>query len=87
MLNNNIFLIFRYNLEDSNINDTNFDKLNSSTIPSVVLVKKYYGSRVERKKNRIWKLKRLAEVDEQFSTEEKYLYLIFVRKRLFILFF
>ncbi|XP_066150044.1 60S ribosomal export protein NMD3 [Euwallacea fornicatus] len=52
-----------YNIQDSNVNDTNFDKLDTSSIPDVILVKKYFGDRVSRKKQRIWKLKRLADKD------------------------
>jgi hypothetical protein len=44
------------------VNDASFDKLESHTVPDVVLVKKYYD-RSERKRRRIWKLKHLAEED------------------------
>lgn len=55
--------VMGYNLEDSNVNDSNFDKLNSNSIPDVILVKKHYGDRSARKRQRIWKLKRLADED------------------------
>jgi len=55
--------VLGYNIQDSNINDANFDKLDRSNVPDVMLVKKYFGDRAAKKRQRIWKLKRLAEED------------------------
>ncbi|KAL1505481.1 hypothetical protein ABEB36_005044 [Hypothenemus hampei] len=55
--------VLGYNILDSNINDTNFDKLDRTNIPDVVLVKKHFANRAAKKRQRIWKLKRLAEED------------------------
>lgn len=63
--------ILRYNIEDSNINDTNFDKLDKSNVPDVILVKKHYGDRSARRRQRIWKLKHLTEEVTAFDTETK----------------
>lgn len=61
--------VLGYNIEDSNINDTNFDKLDRSSVPDVILVKKHYGDRSFRRRQRIWKLKRLAEGDTAFDPD------------------
>ncbi|KAI8424388.1 hypothetical protein MSG28_002912 [Choristoneura fumiferana] len=50
-----------YNLGDSNVNDTNLDKLDRSVVPDVFLVKKYFGERSARRRARNWKLKHMAE--------------------------
>jgi nonsense-mediated mRNA decay protein 3 len=52
------------------VNDASFDKLESHTVPDVVLVKKYYD-RSERKRRRIWKLKHLAEEDTALVTDTR----------------
>ncbi|KAJ9584723.1 hypothetical protein L9F63_020928, partial [Diploptera punctata] len=57
-----------YLLSESNINDDNFDKLDSSRIPDVVLVKKHYEDKGGRRKKRIWKLKHLAEETADLAT-------------------
>ncbi|KOB67746.1 Nonsense-mediated mRNA decay protein [Operophtera brumata] len=50
-----------YNLSESNVNDDNLDKLDTSVIPDVFLVKKHYGERSARRRARTWKLKHMAE--------------------------
>ncbi|XP_066583452.1 60S ribosomal export protein NMD3 [Prorops nasuta] len=59
-----------YNLKDSNINDTNFDKLNQDMIPDIILVKKFYGNdKAAQRRARLWKLKHLAEEVVSMSTD------------------
>lgn len=58
-------------MEDSNINDVNFDKLDKSGVPDVVLVKKYYD-RSERKRRRVWKLKHLAQEETALITDTRF---------------
>lgn len=53
--------VLGYNLIDANINDDTFEKLNNNEYPDVVLVKKFFGDRLTRHNNRLWKLKHLAE--------------------------
>lgn len=67
-------------MEDTNVNDSNFDKLDRSVVPDVILVKKHYGDRSFRKRQRIWKLKRLAEGDTAFDPDAKYvkIYLLII---------
>ncbi|KAF5284483.1 hypothetical protein FQA39_LY17018 [Lamprigera yunnana] len=48
---------YGYNLEDSNINDTNFESVNKAVVPDAILVKKCY---VDRQRQRMWKLKHLT---------------------------
>lgn len=60
-----------YNLEDANINDDNFDKLNKDRVPDLVLVKKFYSDMHERKNSRIWKLKHLSDEVTAFDRGNK----------------
>ena len=58
-----------YHLTETNFNDPNFDAIESSnqygsTIPDVVLVKKFYA-RKKKPKNRAWRLKRMAREYEE----------------------
>ena len=59
-------------MADSNVNDSNFEKLSPDLIPDVILVKKFYGNdRSARRRARLWKLKHLAEDVVSMSTENK----------------
>lgn len=56
--------VLGYHLTETNFNDPNFDDIESSnqygsTIPDVILVKKFYA-RKKKPKNRNWRLKRMA---------------------------
>ncbi|KAI4459685.1 nonsense-mediated mrna decay protein 3 [Holotrichia oblita] len=63
--------VLGYNLEDSNVNDINFDKLDRNNVPDIILVKKHYD-RSSRKKQRIWKLKHMTtEQETPFNTDTK----------------
>lgn len=64
-------LCFSYNVEDSNINDSSFDKLDRHAVPDVILVKKHYGDRSLRRRMRNWKLKHLAEESTAFNQDAK----------------
>lgn len=56
-------------MEDSNVNDPNFEKLDRTKVPDVILVKKHYGDKSARKRQRIWKLKHLAEEDTALNVD------------------
>lgn len=59
--------VLAFDLKNSNINDSHFDKMqekSNSTEIDVIIIKKFYGSRAERKMQRAWKLRRMA-IDEQ----------------------
>lgn len=60
-----------YNLEDANINNDSFDKLNKDRVPDLIVVKKYYSETMERKGGRIWKLKHLSEDITAFDRGNK----------------
>lgn len=49
-----------YHLGNSNFNDSNFDGLNQSRIPEIILVRKTYPNRRKKNKPRNWKLKSIA---------------------------
>ncbi|EZA53026.1 hypothetical protein DMN91_002939 [Ooceraea biroi] len=62
--------VLGYALKDSNINDTNFDKLNDDTVPDVILVKKFYGhDKAARRRARLWKLKHIVDEVVSMNTE------------------
>jgi nonsense-mediated mRNA decay protein 3 len=58
-------------LADSNVNDPNFEKLDASKIPDVILVRKHYSDKGARRRFRNWKLKHLAEEDTNLNTATK----------------
>lgn len=58
-----------YNLCDSNVNDSNYEKLDSSRVADVVLVKKFYPERDNARRKRAWKLKHLAEETTALNME------------------
>jgi nonsense-mediated mRNA decay protein 3 len=53
--------VMGYELRDANVNNDDFDKLKPEVIPDVVLVKKYFGDKEDRRRARNWKLKHLNE--------------------------
>ncbi|XP_044764724.1 60S ribosomal export protein NMD3 [Coccinella septempunctata] len=52
--------VLGYDLANSNINNPIFDKIDSSKVPDVILVKKFYDHS-ERRKKRVWKLRHMAD--------------------------
>jgi len=48
-------------LTDFNVNDENFEKLDQTRVPDVILIKKYFGDKTARRRARNWKLKHLNE--------------------------
>lgn len=68
-----VFVYCSYTLKDSNINDTNFEKLSEDLIPDIVLVKKFYShNKAARRKARVWKLKHITDDVVSVNTENKY---------------
>lgn len=64
--------VLGYNLEDANINDDHYEKLNKDRIPDIVLVKKFYGDTGDRRSTRNWKLQHLDEEATHFDKGHKY---------------
>lgn len=63
--------ISRYALNDSNINDKNFEALNKDLVPDVILVKKSYTyDRVTRRRMRAWKLKHMVKDGDNMSADK-----------------
>ncbi|XP_046864898.1 60S ribosomal export protein NMD3-like [Xenia sp. Carnegie-2017] len=54
-------LVLGIDFTTSNINDVNLNKFTPDKLPDVILVKKIYGDKKERKKARKWKLKTLEK--------------------------
>lgn len=77
--------VLGYNVENSNINDANFEKIAQK--PDVILVKKYYGDRASRRKQRAWKLKHLTEEQTAFNTDAKYFIAFFYKQFSYIVIF
>lgn len=64
--------IFRYALNDSNINDKNFEILNKDLIPDIILTKKNYtNDRATRRRIRTWKLKHMLPDKDNMTTDNK----------------
>uniref|UniRef100_A0A182PB58 60S ribosomal export protein NMD3 n=1 Tax=Anopheles epiroticus TaxID=199890 RepID=A0A182PB58_9DIPT len=63
--------VLGYDLREANVNNADYEKLKSETVPDVLLIKKSYDKTV-RKQNRNWKLKHLNEdvaVDTDIENE------------------
>lgn len=53
--------VMGFDLRDANINNAEFELLKPEQIPDILLIKKHYADRMDRKKNRNWKLKHIVE--------------------------
>lgn len=62
--------VMGYFIGNSNYNSPLFDSLRSDYIPDVILVKKHYQRRT--KKNRNWKLKRMAREHKEIDASQDY---------------
>lgn len=72
-------LALGFDLANANINDSNYDLLNTDNLPDVVLVKKIFADKSKRHKQRKWRLKRLAiEKEESIDTIDDKDYLDFL---------
>ncbi|XP_076749606.1 60S ribosomal export protein NMD3 [Xylocopa sonorina] len=59
-----------YAINDSNINDENFEMLNKDLVPDVILTKKNYThDRTARRKMRMWKLKHMLQDKDSMTTD------------------
>ena len=63
-------LVMGVDFTTSNLNDENLNKLTPDKIPDVILVRKVYGDKKERKKARKWKLKSLEKDMEGENPEQ-----------------
>ena len=55
------YILFRFDLKNSNVNDENLENMSADKIPDVVLVKKVYAEKSLRNRKRKWKLKFLND--------------------------
>jgi len=63
--------VLGYAIADSNVNDSNFDKLPKTSLPDVILIKKNYPDRARHRK-RTWKLKRMTtDTEINFESDNK----------------
>jgi nonsense-mediated mRNA decay protein 3 len=53
--------VMGFDLRDANVNNDDFDKLKTDTVPDVILVKKCFADTDKRRRMRKWKLKRLVD--------------------------
>lgn len=51
--------VLGFDVANANINDENYDSMKDDDKPDVILVKKLYGDKLKRHKNRKWRLNRL----------------------------
>jgi len=63
-------VVMGYFIANSNYNSPMFDSLQSDYVPDVILVKKHYQRRT--KKNRNWKLKRMAREHKDIEASQDY---------------
>ncbi|KAF7732354.1 hypothetical protein EC973_005250 [Apophysomyces ossiformis] len=64
--------VMGYDLSRSNFNNDEFDKLDRSELPDIVLVRKSYPARRKKNKQRSWKLQQLGkEVDEMLPRKQE----------------
>ncbi|XP_033312268.1 60S ribosomal export protein NMD3 [Bombus bifarius] len=62
--------VLGYALNDSNINDENFEMLNKDVVPDVILTKKNYTQdRAARRRMRDWKLKHMIQDKDNMITD------------------
>lgn len=61
--------VLGYSIGDSNVNNTEFDKLKTQNIPDVILVKKFYSDHLTRSNKRLWKLRHI--VDDMMTNERQ----------------
>ena len=59
-----------YNIEDANINNIHYEKLNKDHLPNIIIVKKYYGDSSSNHRN--WKLKYIINEDVDYNRTVKY---------------
>ena len=54
--------VMAFDLKNANVNEPNFDlfQQKARNVPEVIVVKKVFGSKLERNRRRRWKLRRLA---------------------------
>lgn len=67
-------LALGFDLSTANLNEPNwerYEQVHQGKIPDVILVKKYFGDRAERRRQRRWRLKRLnLETASMKSTDD-----------------
>lgn len=61
--------VMAYNLQDANVNNAEFEKLATDSVPDVLIVKKCFASKAKRKSMRNWKLKHLVEEQDAMGTD------------------
>ncbi|OAD56654.1 60S ribosomal export protein NMD3 [Eufriesea mexicana] len=62
--------VLGYALNESNINDENFDMLNKDLVPDIILTKKVYTyDRVARRRMRAWKLKHMLQDNDSMTAD------------------
>ncbi|KAJ1674852.1 ribosome-binding protein, partial [Spiromyces aspiralis] len=63
--------VLGYDLTTANINDDTFAGMDPESLPSVVLVKKSYGDRRRKRRNRNWKLRHLAKEESELVAKKQ----------------
>ncbi|KAJ1919894.1 ribosome-binding protein [Mycoemilia scoparia] len=63
--------VLGYDLTTANVNNDNFANIPTEDLPSVVLVKKSYGDRRRKRRNRNWKLKQLSKEEGELVAKKQ----------------
>ena len=61
----------RFDLANSNVNDSHLEKMKGEKIPDVVLVKKVYAEKSVRNRKRRWRLKHMEGLHERVGSSDR----------------
>lgn len=64
-------LFSRFNLKNSNVNDSNLDSVPEANRPDVIIIKKVYGDKASRNRRRKWKLKHIDGLHDAKDTSSQ----------------
>jgi len=56
--------VLGFNVVNCNTNNSYFEKMNKDQIPDVIITKKVYADKNTRRKRRKWKLRHMAEIED-----------------------
>jgi nonsense-mediated mRNA decay protein 3 len=65
-------LVMGFDIANTNVNDRNFEQLNTENLPDVIIVKKVFGDKGKRSRKRKWKLQHInPETEGAADTQER----------------
>ena len=64
-------IFYRFDLANSNVNDSHLEKMKGEKIPDVVLIKKVYAEKSVRNRKRRWRLKHMEGLHERKGSSDR----------------